>query len=267
MKSNRCTRPFFRITGVDAVSVAALLMFSLAPAPASALRIAGPEVVVPVVAHNPGLLGTEWRTDLWIDNPYGDTSAVTLTFYPEGGGSVVAETSIDGYRGLFFDDIVLNTFNMDNAKGMLIVSAPDSRVEVRARIFNAGGDGGEFGQAMFGIATDDLRRQSYVNGISTTAGNRVSFGIANPTGNTFDINLVVNDAADNSYLYSETITVEPHRVVQYSDVAARWSLPQSSSIRIEINSGANDNFIFAYASVVRNDTGDATFLFGTGPNT
>ena len=244
--------------------IAAFLVMSFS-APVSAFRIGGYEVVVPVIAHNPGLHGTEWRTDLWIDNPYGDTSTVTLTFYPESGGSVVEETSIDGFRGMFFHDIVMNTFGMDDTKGLLLVSAPGTRVEVRARIYNTGGEG-EFGQAMFGIPTVDLRRQGYVSGVSTTAGNRVSVGIANPTENTFDVTLSVRDASDGSTLYSETITLHPHQLVQFSDVAARWDLPESSTIKFKITSTGNENYFFAYASVVRNDTGDATFLFGTGPN-
>ncbi len=247
------------------VFIAAFLVIGFS-APVSAFRIGGYEVVVPVIAHNPGLHGTEWQTDLWIDNPYGDTSTVTLTFYPESGGSVVEETSIEGFRGLFFGDIVLNTFGMDNTKGMLLVSAPGSRVEVRARIYNTGGGEGEFGQAMFGIPTVDLRRQGYVSGVSTTAGNRVSVGIANPTENTFDVTLSAYDAVVGNHVYYQTVTLAPHQLVQFSDVAARWDLPESSTIVIEVSSGANENYFFAYASVVRNDTGDATFLFGTGPN-
>ena len=247
------------------VAILLLLVIGLA-APSSALKIGGPEVVVPVIAHNPGLLGTEWRTEVWIDNPYGDVSDVILTFYPTNGSPVVVETTIGEYMELFYDDIVLNTFGMDNTKGMLIVSAPGTRVEVRARIFNTGGGEGQFGQAMFGLDTGDLRRQSYVSGISTIEGNRVSFGIANPTENSFDVNLDVVDAGDGVNLHSETVTLEPYQVVQFSDVAARLGLPESSTIRIQVNAAFNENFFYAYASVVRNDTGDASFLFGTSPN-
>jgi hypothetical protein len=264
--TNRDVRASIQATRYLPVALVILLMIGMA-APTAALRIGGPEVVVPVIAHNPGLLGSEWQTDVWIDNPYGDVSDVTLTFYPTNGSPVVVETAIGEYVGLFYDDIVLNTFGMDNTKGMLIVSAPGTRIEVRARIFNTGGGDGEFGQALFGLDTGDLRRQSYVSGISTTEGNRVSFGIANPTENSFDVNLYVDDAQDNVSLHSETVKLEPYQVIQFSDVAARWGLPESSIIRIQVNSAFNENFFYAYASVVRNDTGDASFLFGTSPNT
>lgn len=161
---------------------------------------------------------------------------------------------------------MLNTFGMDDTKGLLLVSAPDTGIEARARIYNTGGGEGEFGQAMFGIPTVDLRRQGYVSGVSTTAGNRVSVGIANPTDHTFDVSVRAQDGADGNLWHSETITLAPHQLLQFSDVATRWGLPESSSFKIKVNSAVNENLIFAYASVVRNDTGDATFLFGTAPN-
>lgn len=254
-----------RTTRLLPAVLAALLIIGLSQ-PASAFRIGGSEVVVPVIAHNPGLHGTQWLTDLWIDNPYGDSGTATLTFFPESGGSVVEEISFEPFRGLFFSDIVLNVFGMDNAKGMLLVNAPNARLEVRARIYNTGGEQGDYGQAMFGIPSVDLRRQAYIGGVSTTAGNRVSVGIANPTEHTFDVGLAVYDSGTGNNVHSQTVTLAPHQLVQFSDVANLWDLPESPTIVIEITTPGNENPIFGYASVVRNDTGDATFLFGTAPN-
>lgn len=235
-------------------------------APTSALRIAGDEVVVPVIAHNPGLFGTEWRTDVWIDNPYSNSSTVTLTFFPENKAAVVTETTIEGYRGVFFGDIVLETFGMDDTKGMLVVSAPDTLLEVRARIYNTGGGEGDFGQALFGIPTSDLSRQGYISGVSTLAGNRVSVGIANPTDDSVEVRVSVRDTSDGSQLYAQYLTLAPHQLVQISDVAARWGLPESAMVTLIISTPLNEHPFYAYASVVRNDTGDASFLFGTSPN-
>ena len=95
----RDARASLKATEYLPVAVLLLLTIGMA-APTSALRIGGPEVVVPVIAHNPGLLGTEWRTDVWIDNPYGDASDVTLTFYPTSGRPVAVETTIGEYMGL-----------------------------------------------------------------------------------------------------------------------------------------------------------------------
>ncbi len=221
-----------------ASSLAALLVvgFSL---PTEAIRIQGPTVVVPVIAHNPGLLGTEWRTDVWVDNPYGDTSAVTLTFYPEGGDPVSVQTSIAVYSALHFPDIVLNTFGMNDTKGMLVVSAPDTGVEVRARIYNTGSAEGEYGQAVVGLPTELLRRQGRVGGVSTTSGNRVSVGIANPTEQTFDAYVRVLDADTNTLLHNETVTLGPHQLIQLSDVATLWGLPASPNLIVVVNLNPN----------------------------
>ncbi len=243
-----------------------LLITAASAPPAEALRIGGSEVVVPVIAHNPGLHGTQWRTDIWINNHYSEEGPVTLTFYPENGDVIVREEQIGSYRGLFLADIVLETFGMNDAKGMLIVSAPDMRLEVHGRIFNTGDENGEFGQGFFGIPTDLLSRQGLVSGVSTAGGNRVSVGIANPTDHEITPGIMVADASDGSILYTETLTVEAHSLIQFSDIASRWNLPESSSLMINVSTSVNEDPFFAYASVVRNDTGDAIFIFGTSPN-
>ena len=134
----------------------------------------------------------------------------------------------------------MNTFGMDDTKGMLIVSAPGTRIEVRSRIFNTGGGDGEFGQALFGIDTGDLRRQSYVSGISTIEGNRVSFGIANPTENSFAVSLHVDDAQSNVNLHSEPSHSNLTKWFSFP-MLRPGGLPESSTVRIQVNSALNEN--------------------------
>lgn len=251
------------------VLVAVVLPLVLA-SPASAFQINSdwthPEVVVPVIAHNPGSHGTEWQTDLWITNPSGDASSVTLTFYPQGKDAIVSEALIGAYSALFFGDIVLETFGLDDDKGLLLVSAPETSLEVRGRIFNTGGGEGEFGQAFFGIPTDRLSRQGFLSGVSTAEGNRVSVGIANPTERSFDVTMIVRDA-DGNNLYSEVVSLSPHQLVQFNNVAQLWGLPATDVLTLNIQHNLDlEDSIYSYASVVRNDTGDATFIFGTAPN-
>ena len=56
-----------------------------------------------------------------------------------------------------------------------------------------------------------------------------------------------------------------HRLVQIDRLAERWNMPATDAVLISVN--ASSGHVYAYASVVRNDTGDATFVFGTAPNT
>lgn len=256
---------FARLT----VLVAIVLPLFLS-SPASAFQINSdwthPEVVVPVIAHNPGSHGTEWQTDLWITNPSGDEASVTLTFYPQGKDAVVREVSVGIYGARFFGDIVLETFGLDDDKGLLLVSAPETSLEVRGRIFNTGGGEGEFGQAFFGIPTRRLSRQGFLSGVSTAEGNRVSVGIANPTERSFDVTMIVRDA-DGNNVYREVVSLSPHELVQFNNVAQLWGLPAADVLTIYVQHPLDlEDSIYSYASVVRNDNGDATFIFGTAPN-
>ncbi|HHQ47549.1 MAG TPA: hypothetical protein ENK19_01520, partial [Acidobacteria bacterium] len=208
--------------------------------PAGAVQIGSDQVVVPVVAHLPGNNGTQWRTDVWIQNPYGNTSSVTLNYYPTAGGVLTHTVQVEGYHGLFFHDIVLETFGLESSKGMLIVSADNTGVEVRARVYNAGNACGEFGQAIPGLPLDRLSRQGYLSGVTTAAGTRLSIGIANPTDESYSVTVRVYDAILNERLADHTIDLAPHELVQLDRVANLWDLPQRDAVSVNINSGDNE---------------------------
>ncbi|HHQ47550.1 MAG TPA: hypothetical protein ENK19_01525 [Acidobacteria bacterium] len=244
--------------------LAAVVAVGLA-VPAGALEIDSDRVVVPVVAHLQGHNGTQWRSDVWIQGISSNDLNVTLSYYPEAGGVLTETVQLEKYHGVFFHDIVLETFGLESSKGMLIVTADAPNVEVRARIYNTGNTCGEFGQAVPGLPLDRLSSQGFLSGLTTAAGTRLSIGIANPTDLSCSVNIYVRDAITNHRFSTHTIDLAPHQLVQLDRVADLWDLPQLDAISIEIRSDGDTKLIYAYGSVVRNDTGDATFVFGTSP--
>ncbi len=239
----------------------------LAPAaPAGAFNISSDQVVVPVVVHLPGHNGTQWRSDVWIQNTSGNVLEVTLSHHPESGGVLTDTVHLESYHGVFFHDIVLETFGLDSSKGMLIVSADYPALEVRARIYNTGNASGEFGQAVPGLPMERLGRQGYLSGAATADGTRLAIGIANPTEESYTVSVIVWDSVTHNKLSSRTIDLAPHQLIQLDRVAELWNLPPRDAVFIDINAHDNEDVFYAYASVVRNDTGDATFIFGTTPN-
>ncbi len=245
--------------------LAAFFMGGLLASPASAFTIDSDRIVVPVVVHLPGFNGTQWRSDIWVQNTSSQVFSVTLTYYPTGGGTLTATAYLEAYRGVYLHDIVLETFGLDDSKGMLIVSADVAALEVRARIYNTGNASGEFGQAVPGLPLERLSWQGFLSGVTTAEGTRLSLGIANPTDDPSTVSVVVHDAATHEHLASESIELAPHQLVQLDKLADLWDLPARDIVSIDINSSQGP--IYTYASVVRNDTGDATFIFGTAPNT
>ena len=238
-----------------------LILFALTAPTADAVRIEGEIIILPVIGRFPGDGGTQWRTDVFIFNPYADQTTVTLKFY-DAAGLRQHSAVLDGFRSLSLPDVVLNTFGVANAGGPLEIHST-TRIEARARIYNTGNPAGQFGQGVPGIAKDRLSRQASIYGLSGT-GSRVNIGVMNPHDHPVTVGLSVADR-NNVPLHSETFDVQPHTYRQFSNIFTLFGIPAQDGVRVSFNEF--DDAIYGYASEVRNDTGDAVFVFGTAPNT
>lgn len=239
--------------------------FVLAAPAVGAIDIVGLEVVVPVVMHGPGALGTQWRTDLWISNPTMGRKDVEATFYPTNGQPVATALSIGPVDTVELRDVVLATFGFSNAKGMLLLTTSGAiGVQATARIYNAGNPVGEFGQFMPGIAIERLERQAFVPGLSGVDGDRANFGVANPGQEAADITVYALDA-QGELLATREFSVGGMSVIQFNDLFAELGIPPQRVVQLDMHN-ARAEPIYGYGSVVRNDTGDAIFIFGTSPN-
>lgn len=239
----------------------ALAVSLLSAAPLFALRLEGNTVVIPVIGRFPGTGGTQWRTDVFIHNAYEPGQTVTLRFYPTGGAMLQTTVALQKYSGTALPDVVLNTFGMPLAAGVLEVSGQS--ILARARIYNTGNPAGEFGQGVPGIAKDRLNRQALLHGISGAAGNRVNIGVANPNDVAVTVNVYIASST-NSGLHSQAVNVPAHSYVQFSDIFGAFGIPPQSGVSVQFN--AAELPIYGYVSEVRNDTGDAVFTFGSSPN-
>ncbi len=235
-------------------------------APAAAIQLHGTTVVVPVVMHGPGTLSTQWRTDVWIGNHSSVAKTVTLDFYPTTGGVQSSTVDVGTYAVVKLPDIVLTTFGLDDAKGLLIASVSGaSSFEVHARVYNTGSAAGEFGQFEPGIGADRLEREAYLYGLSAVDGNRTNLGLANPNDTAIDLNIRISNA-DNTVSASLDVPMTPHSLVQINDIFATMGFAPRDNAQILVSTPDTATPFYAYASVVRDDTGDAIFLFGTGAN-
>ena len=231
---------------------------------ALALNLGGPHMVIPVIGRFPGAGGTQWRTDVFLGNPYSPTINVTLRFYPSGSGVQTRTLALAPFSTTTLPDIVLNTFGLANAGGVLeIASDGVLSFNARARIYNAGNAAGEFGQGVPGIDQGYLNRQAYLFGLSGINGNRLTVGAANPNDTADEITLIVSDR-NNAILHSRSFTLAPHAYVQFGDIFNTFPIPPQEGVVVQFLAATNR--IYGYASEVRNDTGDAVFTFGTSPN-
>ena len=245
-----------------ALGIATLLVVA---ASAHGIDIEGTAVVIPVAMHGPGAQGTQWQTDLCISNMTMAAKNVTVTFYPTNGEPVGTTVNVRSFGVVALRAVVLSTFGFTNAKGMLLLSVETTTgIQATARIFNAGNPMGEFGQFVPGIAMERLERQAYVAGLAGVDGNRSNFGIANPAEEPVEVSVYVVDGEGNA-LHSHELTVGGMSVVQINDLFAEFGITPQRGVQVDMHA-ATAVPIYGYASVVRNGTGDAIFIFGTSPN-
>ncbi len=237
-------------------------------APVEAVKISGPTVVIPVAIHAPGKGTSQWRTDLWISNHNDVAKNVTVTFYPNGGGSQSFVVPMATFATVHIQDIVLSRFNFTDKKGMLILTTQGNfGFSARARIYNVGNPAGQFGQFVPGLGLPYLSPQGFLPGLSGVDGNRTNVGIANPQDRDINPALDIYDG-DHNELAHVDLTVPAHQVLQINDIFATYGIAPQDNVQVEIstNNYSEIDRFYAYASVARDQTSDAVFIFGTSPN-
>lgn len=246
-----------------ALSVFAVL---LVPSSAFAIRTSDQVVIIPIVGRFPGSGTSVWRTDVFLANPFSPTYTVSMTLYVAGGAPIARSTTIGPYSSVTLPDIVFRTFGLTNASGQLkveVLTPTPGSIEARARIYNVGNPVGQFGQAVPGIGLTNLLRQAYMSGLSGLDGNRVNIGVANPSNSVVVVNLQISDK-NNGGLYSAVITLQPYQTLQFNNIFTLYNIPPQEGLIVQFHTF--DKPLYGYASEVRNDSGDAIFVFGTAPN-
>jgi hypothetical protein len=222
------------------------------------------KTIIPIIGRFAGVNNTQWRTEVFLGSRFGAAATVQLTLHISGGAPLVRSVTIPAYGTVTLPDVVLNTFGLTNAAGPLHVDST-TRIEARARIFNSGNPAGEFGQSAAGLPVSLLGDDAYFYGLSGVDGNRVNIGITNPRNEPMQFSLYIADKDNNPLYRQDAIPLGPYQNLQYNDLFSRFGLTPQAGIQVNFFTIDNKTF-YGYASQVRNDTGDAIFMFGTDPN-
>ena len=230
----------------------------------AATGLTGHDLVVPVVARTPGLLGSQWQTDLVVTNTDRDPFPVPVqvTFMNNEGPAQTLYLSLGPVGSLVVEDVVRDAFGHDQAFGVVRVTSgdPEVRLTARARIVNVGSPEGEYGQGIPALPTASLPLRATVNGVSGTGGNRTNLGIANPHATEAQIFIDLWDAG-GSLRGGVSVGVAAHSVLQLNDIFSHLGVQPLPAATVQVTSTVG---VYAYASVVRADTGDAVFVVGAG---
>lgn len=240
--------------------VLTLMLLVLAAAPvAEASDVASHTVIVPVIGRTPGAFGSEWRTDVYITNaePSGEAVTAAVIFSRAQVADQIFNVVLPPRATVVIRDIVREKFGHAVAAGLLRITTPRSSAQLaaRARIYNVGSGSGEFGQTVPALPLQKLSRVALLPGLDGTAGIRTNVGVANPHSVEVPIFVSFFDAEGELRGGFATV-VAPGSVSQFVDVFAGTTYgEEGASIQITSERG-----VYAYASVVRRDSGDADFV-------
>lgn len=245
--------------------VISAIMLAACASQGLALDLASRDVVVPVVARTEGEFGSRWKTDLVVTNAARSSSMTPVTVfisYMTGGAvSRTITTTLNPTETRVYRDVLSSEFGMTSGFGLVRVSTGSATQNViaRARIYNTGSSAGEYGQGVPGIPSDALKRDHLMTGLSGVDGNRTNVGIANPWN--IDANYTVSLYEPNGEFRGSYTTIIPARSVNQFNTFEPFGISPFDGATVRITSTLG---VYAYASVVRNDTGDATFVPGSG---
>jgi hypothetical protein len=224
----------------------------------------GGEVLIPAVYRGAGANNTLWRTEIVVSNVTTGLSAtvvpVTITLHRDNGETIGVKMPLAPMEVIAVPDAVLDWFAIENGGGLVRVTwdGETSRILARARIYNVG-EHGEYGQSVPGVELWRLVSENFLPGLSGVDGNRTNIGVSNPTNAT---SIVWIELFDTSGLSRGAFAtgIAPRSYRQFNDIFSHFQAGPLNAAMVRVSS--TNTPIYAYASVVRNDTGDATFVQG-----
>jgi len=220
------------------------------------------EWLVPVVAHNPGLQGTTWRTDVGVFNPGSTASTVNLEYLPQGldnseGGLVSAPVMLQPYTTLVVGDVAGALFGVTNGKGALLVSSTSPLV-VSSRSYTNRSGGGTYGHGGPPVRPQALAATPRtIAGVRQTGGYRSNVGLVSGSRGV-TVTLRLRDA-DGAVLGTRSgFRVPPRSLVQLGLTALFPGAPLPDPVgAIDV---LPDGPLLAYLSVVDGSSQDPVLV-------
>jgi hypothetical protein len=176
--------------------------------------------LIPVVAHNTGVGGTYWRTDLYLFNPSGQLSAVTLEYLPEvrdnsGGGTASTSVTLAAFASQTIADLVGTRFGVTQGKGSLAITA--SRPVIAAsRCYTTRALGGTLGFGAPAVLPTALHTATRtLPGVRALDGYRTNVGLVTGTAGA-NVTLRLRNANGAVLATNSTIWVPPRTLYQAS---------------------------------------------------
>jgi PKD repeat protein len=213
----------------------------------------GGTLTIPIVGRAPGVNGTFWRSDVTLFNPNVTQAALTLRY-----GSATRSVLLGGGDTTVLADL-LSQFGLATGSGTLQVSWTSSTGPVvTSRTYTSVATGGTYGQSIDPVAAFGTR--SFVPGLRNDGSFRTNVGFVNG-GNETEFFTVMLLSPSGTELARNTITLAPGQQVQQSVTALFPGIVFPAGFTLAAEGDGNAK-LFAYGSMVDNDSGDPVFFAG-----
>jgi len=251
----------------------AALITAVAPVPIEAQLAA--DWMVPAAAHNRGSKDTFWRTDLSLHNPHEYDLPIVVQVLPSDTVNLEVPTltfTIYPWETINLWDVLgPDVFDMEGAAAILAYADPTLRCDpiedchflVTSRTYTPEqGGGGEYGLTVPGAAVSratDWSTFGYAAGVLNDGEFfRCNAGVASWTPDWTRVRLDIQDA-DGQIVTSEVFDLPPYGHVQRRLLTSGYG----GSLVFYLESGPGDALVFPYATVINQQTGDASYFFAS----
>jgi len=218
--------------------------------------------IVPVVAHNPGLDGTFWRSAVSLWNASATENPISMEFLPEdtdnsGGGIPTPQIVLAPFETLNLEDVAWTYFGIANGKGALVVTS-DEPVTVTSRVFTDAEQGGTTGNRVRAVHDSAFTSGEVVlSGARLTGGFRTNVGlVTRDRETTFEVDL---HRADGLLLDTAAVTVSARsmRQVPVEDLFPDLAVMPDPVASIVVR---GDEAFLAYLAVIDGTSQDPIFV-------
>ena len=219
--------------------------------------------IVPATAHNPGLEGTLWRTDLTAVNR-GPSPAALALVYATGEGSTLRSASVPAGGTVEWPDVLATLFGVDpgaTSQGTLQI-ASDRPVALVARTYDET-TAGTLGAAYPALGPQDgiaFGAIGVLPGLKSSAGFRTNLGLVNLAGSDCDARVTLHRVSGLVAGTPLDLALPAGQWVPLNDVFARAGAGPQDLAYATVEPVTPGSRVWAYASVVDNGTGDPTMV-------
>lgn len=245
--------------------VALLLLASLLTTISThAANFSGRDLFIPLIGRTAGMNGTQWRSDLILTNrsEHFETT-VSLVYDPIAGEPFLQTVQMPPRATYHLTNFVGTHIPLESSFGTLQIHSQNANAPVAAhvRVYNTGHAAGEFGQVVQAMPIASLPKTAWLHGLIGFRGFRTNLGVANPHPTRTTFSLAWFDKHGEPHGSAGMFEIEPFGVYLFNDIFDKVGMAPDEGLTLRILAAAP---VYAYASVIRDDTGDAYTIFGDG---